>query len=132
VVEGLLRECEASPERAPLLLVVRELERLAVEGDRSILRPPVLGLLGCGDEVPEGLDRLAGVAPVAGERGACLADLGRRSLEEERELLVTFLPVLSRQEVVCDVPDQDVREGELVLSLDRGHGLAPDQIASFE
>ena len=55
------------------------------------------------------MSQKTGVAPVAGERGPCLADLHGRLLEEARALLVALLAPGARQQVVGHVADQHVR-----------------------
>src|SRR5205823_11381878 len=118
---------EAASEGSPLILVVAgQLERLAVEHDGAVLRPALLSLLGGGDEVLDSTSRISRVTPVPRECGAGLADLGGGVLEEPRELLVPILPLGTRQQVVRDVPDQDMGERELLVALDRRDGLPPD------
>ena len=88
----LLRDREPpAQEAAPLDVVRREsVERLPVERHGVLLRPAALGLLGRRDEVLDGALVLAGAAPVPGERAAGLADLGRRFLDELRDVPVAL------------------------------------------
>src|SRR5438046_421625 len=77
-----------------------------------------LGLLAGPDEVVDRPARLAGVAPVARQRGRDLAHLGRRVLEEARDRRMPFLAPRPRQQLVGDLADQHVLEAVLLLALD--------------
>ena len=130
----LLRDREPPAEEAHALEVVRRshVERLLVQRHRVLLRPAALGLLGGRDEVLDSVLELAGTAPVAGERRAGLADLGRRLLDELRDVAVPLAAPGARLEVVRDVADEDVLERPLLVSLDPGDRVAADQVAPLE
>ena len=69
---------------------------------------------------------------MAGECCAGLADLGRRRLDELRDVAVPLASAGAWLKVVRDVPDEDVLERPLLVSLDPGHRVPADQVASLE
>src|SRR3954454_803035 len=98
-----------------LLVVLRQLERFAVERHRRLLRPTLLRLAAGAEKKGERLRAVARVTPMTRERRAGLTEFRGLVLEKERALLVPLATALPRQQVVRDVADQHVREGELLL-----------------
>jgi hypothetical protein len=69
VVRRLERDREAEREVAtPCVALLEKPERLAVEDDRTLLRPAAPGLVCRRGEVLDGALGLAGLAPVVAER----------------------------------------------------------------
>ena len=97
-----------------------------------VLRPAALGLLGRAHELLDRARMIARVAPVAGERADHLTGRAGRAFEELGHERVAPRTVRAGQEVVRDVADQDMREGELLLAFDDRRGLAANQIAALE
>src|SRR5262249_34235662 len=130
----LLCHCEPATEEADALDVLSRshVERLLVERHRVLLGPAALGLLGRGDEVLSRMLELAGAAPVARERRSGLADLGRRLLDELRDVAVVLASPGAWLKVVRDVADEDVLERPLHVSLDPRRGLTVDQVPTLE
>jgi hypothetical protein len=94
------RERDPAPQvREPLVVLRNEVERLAVEHRRLILRPAALGLLGHLDEVTDRALTFARVPPVTGERGRGFSELGGRLLEE-LDARVALAAVGPREELV--------------------------------
>ena len=79
-----------------------------------------------------GMLELAGAAPMAGECCPGLADLGRGRLDELRDVAVPLASAGAWLKVVRDVPDEYVLERPLLVSLDPGHRVPADQVASLE
>ena len=109
----------AAQVRAPASSSSRhEVERLAVEDRGLVLGPAVLGLLAGARRSSRPRARVAGVAPVARERGRGLAQPRPSTPRRTRATPRAAPPLGSRQKLVGDLPDQDVLEGELLLALD--------------
>ena len=69
---------------------------------------------------------------MAGECCPGLADLGRGRLDELRDVAVPLTSAGAWLKVVRDVPDEYVLERPLLVSLDPGHCVPADQVASLE
>ena len=110
-----------STRRRSVVVLGHEVERLAVEDRRLVLRPAELGLLAGADEVVDRAARLAGVAPVARERASPRRARRSSSSKNARPRACRSCAPRPRQQVVGDVADQDVLEAVLLLALDDRH-----------
>ena len=130
MVRRRARERDSAAKRAPLLGVVLrdQFERFAIEQRGVALRPAPLGELSCTHELLDRALVVAGADPVTGHGADRVARYSGRVAEELGDECVSLRAVGTRQEVVGDVADQNVRERELLLALDDRRGLAPDEI----
>ena len=130
-----LRDREPAPQHVPALGVVgrHEVERLAVEQHRVLLRPAALGLLGRRDEVVDRPLEVAGVAPVAGERAVASPTSPVGSSMNSAIGAWPARAAGARQQVVGDVADEHVLERRTAASPSMiDDALAADQVAPLE
>src|SRR4051794_11770219 len=128
------RHREATAERAaPFRLALgHELQRLAVEPDGVLLRPPALCLLRGTRQLGDRPLEVPGVAPVMRQRADRLVRRAGRPFEELRHRLVPPRTIRAREELVRDVADEHMGERPLLLVLDERARLSPDQVAPLE
>jgi len=95
-----------------------ELERLAIEAERLVLRPAAVRLFRAHEQVFDRAFRLAGLPPVVRERRRDVARFARSPFQELGNCPVSFGAQRPRQDRICHLADELVPERELLLSLE--------------